>query len=526
MSYAQKNYPQTQGINGRYSIESIGCFLTAFCNLELDFGNNIDPLTLNNYFVSHNSYIDIDDGIRDDLDWGSVAKYDAGTVVSHTANHGTDQTAGWPSHSQSIVRFYYQSIAHPKLANGQPNMIFHFCKVADASAHLILDSWDGQVKKSPYGEPTAWAEYAHNQTAAPAPVAAPQVGYTPLSQDVLITAPQALQVRSAPTLSAPAHQANTPDGSLHAGNVVTITGWAHGDSVNNNNIWLRSLQGHWFWSGGTNFNLNQVVPVATPKPIVPAPVPTQPPAAPIPIPFDTSPYIVVKSILGFTTSNNAANHTNAKGTIEAGSYYIFNRRYAQDNPTQLIALNVTKVLGKPGSWINPHDNVPDPEPTPEPVTVSTDWHTPASSTPVAATSEEDWKNTYVTFKDVNGNPEPRRYIAMNELKVIDYEGKRSDQDWKQYKDSEIAGTFIKDNVRIARPQFFADKGLWLGVPEVDPATGLLNIELYDDVYSTKTVAAERKVLHTQTAVDHIAEIKSILEKDFQRVMDVVRPKKK
>ncbi len=188
MAYAQKNYLQVQGIAGKYRIDQIGCFLTAFCNLMGDFGRDISPLDLNNHFVRVGAWIDVDDGIRDDLGWGSISALDGDIVTVRSADHGRERTAGWPGSNQSIVRFYYQSVTQP-LINGRPNMIYHFCKVVDAANHVIVDSWDGVVKKSPYGEPTGWAEYRKNQPVpvAPAPVPTPPKVVKPYTVEPIAT---------------------------------------------------------------------------------------------------------------------------------------------------------------------------------------------------------------------------------------------------------------------------------------------------------------------------------------------------
>ena len=53
MSFAQTNYQEHLG-NGPYTIAEIGCFITSFCNLEQEaFGKNIDPPTLNQFFIDH-----------------------------------------------------------------------------------------------------------------------------------------------------------------------------------------------------------------------------------------------------------------------------------------------------------------------------------------------------------------------------------------------------------------------------------------------------------------------------------------
>ena len=146
MSYAQKNYQDKQGINGKYTIAQIGCFITAFCNLLERFGQSIDPPTINAYLRDHGTYIDVDDGIRDDVGYGTVSAVNGNVVVSSTG-------AGAPTQNNAIVKFYYRS-------KNTGQMTTHFCLVADYSRKLILDSWDGVVKNwDVYGAPLGYATY-------------------------------------------------------------------------------------------------------------------------------------------------------------------------------------------------------------------------------------------------------------------------------------------------------------------------------------------------------------------------------
>lgn len=146
MAYAQKNYGEKQGINGKYTIAQIGCFITAFCNLLERFGSGVAPNHLNNVFRDRGIYIDVDDGIRDDVGWGTITAYDGSVTVTGTG-------AGAPPHSNAIVKFNYRS---PN--SGQ--FTTHFCLVNDVKAGTIIDSWDGVVKHwSVYGNPIAWATY-------------------------------------------------------------------------------------------------------------------------------------------------------------------------------------------------------------------------------------------------------------------------------------------------------------------------------------------------------------------------------
>jgi len=198
MPYAQTNYQQKVG-NGPYTIAEIGCFITAFSNLEEAFSISLDPATLNAFFTDHYDYLaDPSDGagVKDDLGWESIAAFDSTIHVSRIVDHGTEQTAGWPSTSNSIVKFYYTGHSGVKET--------HFCKVADPVAGTIVDSWDGKVKLpgSYYGQPVAFAEYAK---IAPQPVIAP------ISQPpAIVEAPVAPPAPEVPPLPpAPVKPANT-----------------------------------------------------------------------------------------------------------------------------------------------------------------------------------------------------------------------------------------------------------------------------------------------------------------------------
>lgn len=158
MAYGQKNYADIQGIGGKYRISQIGCFLTAFCNLLQRFGRPVDPPTLNRIFRDRGIFIDVDDGIRDDLGWQSIVAYDGRVALQRSG------TTAIPPHRDSIVRI-------------KANNSFgtHFCLVdrIEGGTVYIVDSWDGAVKKSSaYGPITGWAAYGNivPQPVQPVPV--------------------------------------------------------------------------------------------------------------------------------------------------------------------------------------------------------------------------------------------------------------------------------------------------------------------------------------------------------------------
>jgi hypothetical protein len=184
--FAQKNFLQIIGRNNpdgrsdhqpRYRIDETGCLLVSDTNLAQRFGKSVDPLWLNAFFREHLVYIDVDDGILDDLSWWSISQAYPDIVVSRAVMGKTvaDRSVGWPKNKDSIIRVYYQSISRPWLdaAKTKANMITHFVLCVDPGQKLILDAWDGQIKKNPYGEPTGFAEYELRQAANVIPYSPP-----------------------------------------------------------------------------------------------------------------------------------------------------------------------------------------------------------------------------------------------------------------------------------------------------------------------------------------------------------------
>lgn len=159
MSYGQKNYLEIQGISGKYRISQIGCFITAFANLLDRFGKGVgSPIEVNRILRDGGFYVDVDDGVRDDVGYTTVSKVNGNVVVTHTG-------VGTPPHNNCIVKF---SGLESKFGT-------HFCLVADAAQGLIVDSWDGQVKSwDEYGGVKEWAAY-EDRSPAPQPAPAPSV---------------------------------------------------------------------------------------------------------------------------------------------------------------------------------------------------------------------------------------------------------------------------------------------------------------------------------------------------------------
>lgn len=147
MPYAQKNHADIQGIKGKYKISQIGCFLTAYCNLLERFGRGVPPPALNAAYRDNGWFIDVDDGIRDDLNFYLINKYDPHIVVEQEG----PRSSNMPSHRNAIVR----------IAAGN-KWGTHFCLVdrIEGGVVWIVDSWDGTIKKaSAYGPIQGWATY-------------------------------------------------------------------------------------------------------------------------------------------------------------------------------------------------------------------------------------------------------------------------------------------------------------------------------------------------------------------------------
>lgn len=168
MAHAQRTYPRTiQGYRGKYTIAQIGCFLTAFCNLSRRFGDDISPDKLNRKFIEKGVYIDVDDGIRDDLQFHSITKYNKSIIVQKT---GTSKA---PPSKNAIVRIK---------ANNQFGTHFCLVKRIEKGVVYIVDSWDGKEKKaSTYGPITAWATYG-DKTPAKAPTKQKPVAVKPVKK--------------------------------------------------------------------------------------------------------------------------------------------------------------------------------------------------------------------------------------------------------------------------------------------------------------------------------------------------------
>lgn len=469
MSYAQKSYPQIQGINGKYSIADIGCFLTSFCHLEADYGRNIDPLSLNNWFRDTGNFVDVDDGIKDDLGWESITRFDSNTHVSRSVDHGTDRTAGWPNTNQSIVRFYYQSTRTGK-------MITHFCKVESATNHLILDSWDGTVKKSPYGEPTAWAEYRHDVSAEPD---IPRFTVTE-------TYPVGKQIRlnKQPTnlwgMNYDFDQMVKNPVEVHnVGEIWTVTNKVH--HSNGYDYYRREGQ-------VDGFNVLDCDDYTPPAPYVP-------PAPPVEAKLAER-YELVVDLLAYSSPIDAAMQKTPKGELKAGKYIVWSRENDM--------INLTTDNGKDqNQWIDPKKNVVPIAPVVPPKIVTTIQEA-AKDIPVIRPIERDkWKASIASF-NIDRSPEYFWATNASQMLIKDLEGKRADIEMSPYNCDKsgkprrlpVVATLEKDGILYAWPEQAYKARIYYCVPMfvLTPDKG----NVFDDTKDW----IERVVTHTMRMSDH------------------------
>lgn len=495
MAYAQINYGQNLGTGPSVStIADVGCFLTAFCNLLERFGETIDPPTLNNYFISHGTYLP-DGPNRDNLGWGSISAYNG-----NISSNGTGG-AGWPPSNDAIVKFIYKS---PRSGKN----ITHFCLVVDRNAGTILDSYDGKVKHTPYGNPVGWATYVIHK---PQPVAPPPA---PTAESFTVegipkkkieftknTFLWDLNQRSWPGM------VNNPANSITSGSVIETSRIAH-----------HVLGGRYYMPEGVDsFGYNVVDCKDYEVPKAPEPIKiTAPPAGPLqPGGNPDNKYTIIKVVPGFMTATNAGQHTNQVNEVKPGEYFVFN---VHPNNSDLI--NVTSKLGVPGSWINKKDNVDTPPPAPEPVKEEPKVE-PVVIEPTPVPVEVDWKTTFKQFD------KPVHYIATRDMTVEDVSGQANGMPLLRY-NPEIGppqgvvsafGTFTHNNIEYYRLKTNNDPEfkLWYGVPKIDGVTGTANLLVQP--------SAGKPIAKTTIARDTLQLAKTrVSEADFADFLDDIIPK--
>jgi hypothetical protein len=486
MPYAQINYTQKLGVGPSIdTIADVGCFLTAFCNLLERFAENIDPPTLNNYFIAHGSYL-VDGPNRDNLGWGSVSAYDGNIIASQIGG------AGWPSSNDAIVKFIYRS---PRTGA----QVTHFCLVADHTNGTILDSWDGRLKSSPYGTPVAWSTYVKHApqiVTPPPPVESPAFTLEDMAEKTMQfnknTSLWDLNRRSWPDM------VNNPANSVAAGGTFNTSHIAH-----------HILGGSYYIPDGQSSYGYNVIDCQDYH----APTPPTPPAAPLqPSGNPDNKYTVIKTIPGYANATNAGNHAKKVDDVAPAEYFVYNTYPGRDD-----LINVTSKLGQPGSWINKADNVPDAPPAPpEPTPPESHIETP----PATSTAPVAWNDTFRPF------PKPIHYIATRDLTVEDLSGQQPEMPLKRY-DPGISdtqgvvsafGTVNKDGIEYYRLKTNNDPDFkfWYCIPKLDPMSHTPNLLVMP--------AAGGPIGKVTVARDTLQLAKSRLETDLPKFLDDMVPK--
>lgn len=465
MPYAQKNYGQFLGNSTSVTISEAGCLLTSFCNgLERINGNAPDPLTLNQFFLSHGIFTyDNADHANDDLNWNSITKYDP-TITVTAVN-----TSQVPSSSLAIVKFHYNSVH-----TGLP--IDHYCWVdhIENGQVWIIDSWDGQVKspsgyESVYHLPVEWATYTKNQPAAlPAPAYTISESYDggKIIQANKPANKYDLTYRTFDEVASHITQ------SFNSGDRVPVYTKVH------------HLDGYDYYMtvndpGGYN--------IADWDFYIPPPItPPTPPQGAISLP-QTEKYVVVTTVKGYSTSNSAANDINARGIVTAGTYFVYNKANGM--------VNVTKEAGKPGSWINPTENTLDQPTPPAPVVEPA----PAPVVPASVSNPNGWKSTQATYYI---DRQPERFTSTNlaTIDIQDLDGKHEAIPLPPNTPVSIVSTFQKDGILYGRPEacFIESSkyfGSWYGIP--------MRVLKADKIYNRATQAMERLSMNSAKVADKL-----------------------
>lgn len=466
--YGQKNYTDKQGVPPqKYTIAQVGCFLTSFCNLLKKFGRDVDPASLNRLFVERGIWMDVDDGVRDDLAWSSITAYDGSISVS-----GLGAGGEWPNTNNAIVKFHFVS-----KRTGHPTD--HFCLVADENAHTIIDSWDGVVKSAydaGYGVPIAWASYNNTIPQAVAPIVPPTVPssaiYTVQKGDSL----SAIAAKNNTTYQILAEMNGIQDASkIEVGqqlrlpvNTTAPSGASpsiryeildtpqkmHINKAGGAELWAFGNVKKWsdFVSTGhaaenTNFDAVGI--------------------AHVPIGDETAGYYMDALCFGDYVHTGAVAMTTGFSWADlAPGYY--------EPPAEPLAPTPTE----------PPAVAPDPEPDqvpePDPETVA------VVDTPPPADDINTWKSTIKNFY-VDGTSET--LLAKETMVIHDLDEKLPDKELVAGQRVQVAGTFLKDGVLYARPSRAATEGWWYGVPMTN---------LSDELFNTNVDLVDKQAMHTLT----------------------------
>jgi len=508
MAYAQINYTEELG-NGKYTIKEVGCFLTAFCNLlSEDFGEDVAPDTLNDFFKAHGTYVKDPDGALEDLAWGSVSAYDGNVHVSGSGN-------GAPPSTPAIVKFVYKSVQTGLQTT-------HFCRVADASQGLITDSWDGKVKSwNVYGGPVAYATYTKSvpqpvppvqPISTPAPAAQPPTTYTvqdiPDKQITLKLDPTKLWNLNLTSWSA---MTANPIAASKGGTVVTVKAIAH-----------HKLGGAYYMPDPgkpEGYNMVDCEDYTPPAPEAPKPAA---PAKPANVVFTK-----LDSPLKLATNKQPTNvwdlnfkddaHAASNRAVDKGTVFIAYgkaQRTDLDKPAYFMSqedFGDADTSGVPAKYegINTVDLSPVAAPA-APAPAASDGETvPVKVVPA---DPNKWQQSYTK------NLGAVAYVANTNAVIDDLSGTGAPEQLIKGQKVNVVGTFEKDGQKYYRTAKSAADGLWYGLP-VDVLTK--ESELKDDNFiedALKEVPKLRAVLGPQNGREKALATAATVDGFFSRLL--------
>jgi hypothetical protein len=492
------------------------------------YGTEVDPPTLNQYFITHGNYLHDPSeavGLNDDLTWSSVAAYDGQIGIAST---GT----GWPSSNEAIVKFIYKS-------SRTHTTVTHFCLVADASAHTIIDSWDGITKVSPYGTPVSWASYDKHEVqpvTPPAPVEAPAFTVENIPERTeelkVDTHIWDLNQRSWPAM------VNNPVGTGNKGTTFTTTAIAH-----------HIVGGAYYLPQGSTTQGYNLVDCED-QPAAPAVVEA---VASVTVPHGPYTNNTVDGIefSSYTPDMNkryiikpeGAEKWNFKGVKEWGDFksvqhfnygdavfisgsalhIALNARYevnsndwngfeANGQPNGWYGFNKTDISATKPADLTPPAPVVVPAPAPVAATapVAPIVATPPATIttePAATTAPIDWQTTYRPL------PAPTKYCAVKPLIVRDLSGQMKDEklpayDFKTIFKSKpepgvvrVFGTVTYEGVDYYRLRTNNDPDFkyWYCVPIIDPRTKKVLLVNHPDNPVDTGITLTREVLNVSSS---------------------------
>jgi hypothetical protein len=115
-------------------------------------------------------------------------------------------------------------------------------------------------------------------------------------------------------------------------------------------------------------------------------------------------------------------------------------------------------------------------------------------------------NNFKLLLGDSGTPEPKIYMAMKDVDVVDLTGASKTITMPKYSVARIVGTLSHDGKAYAIPKSAYDKvpRLWYGIEWVDSDTNLPNLELETEVLNSKTTLTEREATKMLKTLDRIA----------------------